>query len=58
MELLELQLQLLQDASTIDYARNQTLPLASLDYKYNISSTGESRDDSLRHAGRQRLHDP
>ena len=47
MELLELQLQLLQDASTIDYARNQTLPLVTLDYAYNISSTGESRDESL-----------
>jgi outer membrane protein TolC len=47
MELLELQLQLLQDASTIDYARNQTLPLASLDYTYNINSTGENRDDSF-----------
>lgn len=47
MELLELQLQLLQDASTIDYARNQALPVASLDYRYNVSSTGESRDDSF-----------
>ncbi len=47
MELLELQLQLLQDASTIDWARNQTLPLASLDYTYNINSTGENHSDSL-----------
>jgi outer membrane protein len=47
MELLELQLQLLQDASTIDYARNQTLPLATLSYNYNISGTGENRNDSL-----------
>jgi outer membrane protein len=51
MELLELQLQLLQDASTIDYARNQTLPVATLDYRYNISSTGESRDDSFHMLG-------
>ncbi len=47
MELLELQLQLLQDASAIDFARNQTLPLASLDYTYDIRATGETRDDSL-----------
>ncbi|MCX5645716.1 MAG: TolC family protein [Phycisphaerae bacterium] len=47
MELLELQLQLLQDASAIDYARNQTLPLVSLDYTYNINSTGESRNESF-----------
>jgi outer membrane protein TolC len=47
MELLELQLQLLQDASTIDYARNQTLPLASLNYTYNISGLGAAQKDSL-----------
>jgi len=47
MELLELQLQLLQDASAVDFARNQTLPVATLDYTYNISATGPSRDESL-----------
>jgi len=47
MELLELQLQLLQDAGAVDFARNQTLPLATLDYTYNISATGEARNDSL-----------
>jgi outer membrane protein len=47
MELLELQLQLLSDASSIDYARNQALPLASLGYTYNISATEASRSDSL-----------
>jgi len=46
MELLELQLQLLQDASTVDYMRNQALPLATLDYTYNISGTGLARSDS------------
>jgi len=47
MELLELQLQLLQDASTIDFARNQTLPLATFSYNYVINGTGDSRHDSL-----------
>lgn len=47
MELLELQLQLLSDASSIDSARNQALPLASLGYTYNISATEASRSDSL-----------
>jgi len=47
MELLELQLQLLQDAEAVQYARNQLLPLASLDYSYNINSTGETRNESL-----------
>ncbi len=46
MELLELQLRILQDASTVDYARNQTLPLASLNYTYNVSGLGETRNDS------------
>jgi len=47
MELLELQLQLLRDASTIDYVRNQALPLATLDYSYNINATGFTRSDSF-----------
>jgi outer membrane protein len=47
MELLELQLQLLQDASAIDYARNQTLPLATLGYTYNVPGFGGSQSDDL-----------
>jgi outer membrane protein len=47
MELLELQLQLLQDASTIDYSRNQTLPLATVSYTYNIPGVGASQNDAL-----------
>ena len=47
MELLELQIQLLQDASSVDYARNQALPLASLGYTYNITATEDSRDEAL-----------
>jgi outer membrane protein len=47
MELLELQLLLLQDASTIDFARNQTLPLVTLNYTYGINGTGLTREDSL-----------
>ncbi len=46
MELVELQLQLLSDASTVDYMRNQALPLATLDYTYNINATGSGRSDS------------
>jgi outer membrane protein len=47
MELLELQIQLLQDASSVDYARNQALPLASLGYTYNITATEDSRNGSF-----------
>ena len=42
MELLELELQLAQDASTIDYQRNQTLPLAAFDYRYTANGLGSS----------------
>lgn len=47
MELLELQLQILQDALNVGYLRNQTLPLATLDYTYNISGLGATRSDSF-----------
>jgi outer membrane protein TolC len=47
MEMLELQLQLAQDVSTIDYLRNQALPLVTLDYTYNINGLGATRSDSF-----------
>ncbi len=47
MELLQLQLQLLQDASTIDYARNQALPLATVSYTYNVPGFGATQSDDL-----------
>jgi outer membrane protein len=47
MEMLELELQIAEDISTIDYMRNQTLPLVTLDYTYNISGLGETRGDSF-----------
>jgi len=47
MEMLELELKIAEDISTIDYMRNQTLPLVTLDYTYNISGLGETRDDSF-----------
>ena len=46
MDLLELELQLAQDAITIDYRRNQTLPQVTMDYTYNINGLGATRDDS------------
>jgi len=46
MELVELQLQLLSDASLVDYVRNQALPLATLEYSYNINAVGFARSDS------------
>jgi outer membrane protein len=46
MELLELQLQILQDASSVDYARNQMLPLVTMDYTYNVNGRGATRSDA------------
>ncbi len=40
MEMLELELRLAQDASTIAFNKNQSLPLFTLDYAYNIQGLG------------------
>lgn len=42
MELLELELRLAQQASEIDFARNQTLPLVNLTYRYNVNGLGST----------------
>ncbi len=42
MEMLELELQLAIDASTVDLQRNARLPLVTLDYTYNINGLGSS----------------
>jgi outer membrane protein TolC len=47
MEMLELELQIAEDAAQVDYIRNQALPLATLDYTYNINGMGATRQDSF-----------
>lgn len=47
MEMLELELRLAQDFSTIDFARNQALPLFTLDYSYQINGLGTNINRSL-----------
>ncbi len=47
MEMLELELQLAADYSTIDFQRNQALPLLLVDYSYNLNGLGSTLDDSL-----------
>lgn len=47
MEMLELELRLAQDYSSIDFARNQALPLFVLDYSYTVNGLGSSYNDSL-----------
>ncbi len=44
MEMLEVELQIAQDASTVDYYKNQTLPLAAIDYTYNMNGLGATRE--------------
>ncbi|MHC5114892.1 MAG: TolC family protein [Planctomycetota bacterium] len=50
MELLELELRLAQDLSTIDFAENQKLPLFTLDYTYRVQGTGKALGRSLENA--------
>jgi outer membrane protein len=47
MEMLELELQILEDTSTLAYMRSQALPLVTLDYTYNINGMGAANDDSF-----------
>ncbi len=47
MEMLELELQIAEDISTIDYMHNQALPLVTMDYTYNMNGLGATRDDSF-----------
>ncbi len=46
MELIELELELAKNASTVDYMRNGTLPLLSVNYTYNVNALGETFEDS------------
>jgi outer membrane protein TolC len=46
MELLELELRLAQDDSTVEYLRNQLLPLVMLDYAYRLNGVGDSRAEA------------
>jgi outer membrane protein TolC len=47
MEMLELELQVAQDISTIEFQKNQALPLFAVDYMYNYNGLGGSAQDSL-----------
>lgn len=47
MEMLELELRLAQDYTRIDFAKNQALPLFTLDYSYQFNGLGRSFTSSL-----------
>jgi outer membrane protein TolC len=46
MEMLELELQIAEDVSTVDYYKNQALPLVTLDYTYRLNGLGAARSDA------------
>lgn len=46
MEMLELELQIASDYSTIEYNKNQALPLVTLDYQYGIQGLGGTFNSS------------
>ncbi|MBN1125328.1 MAG: TolC family protein [Sedimentisphaerales bacterium] len=46
-EMLDLELQLAQNISDIDFQRNIALPLVLLDYTYNINGLGATRSDAF-----------
>jgi len=43
MEMLEVELQIAEDISTVDYYKNQALPLVTMDYTYRLNGLGETR---------------
>jgi outer membrane protein TolC len=47
MEMLDLELRLAADAANIAFARNQTLPLLTLDYTYRVNGLGGSTQDAF-----------
>lgn len=57
MEMLELELRLAADAATIDFNRNQALPLLAMDYTYRINGLGESLGDAFEIMGENNFED-
>lgn len=53
MEMLELELQLAIDASTVDFERNQALPLFTVDYVYAVNGLGSKWGDSFTQLGKR-----
>ena len=47
MEMLELELQIAEAVATVDYMQNQSLPLVTMDYTYNVNGLGPTRNDSF-----------
>jgi len=46
MEMLEVELQIAEAISSVDYYRNQALPLVTMDYTYRLNGLGATRSDA------------
>lgn len=57
MEMLELELRLASDASTIDFERNRALPLFTVDYSYNLNGLGLTYNDAFDQVANNRYQD-
>jgi outer membrane protein len=57
MEMLELELQLAESASSIKYFKNQALPLLGLGYSYGFNGIGTSRHDAWNMVQHDKLSD-
>jgi outer membrane protein TolC len=57
MEMLALELRLAADAANIAFARNQMLPLLTLDYTYRVNGLGASTQDSFHMLNRKKFED-
>lgn len=57
MEMLELELRLAADASTIDFNKNQALPLLTMDYTYRVNGLGGSTTSTFRSTRDNRFED-
>lgn len=55
MELLDLELRLAQDDSTVAYLQNQLLPLVMLDYAYGVQGLGDTRGEAYDLLGSRRF---
>ncbi len=52
MEMLELEIRIAQDASTIAFRRNAALPVLALDYQYHLNGLGANWSDAFNMVGR------
>jgi outer membrane protein TolC len=57
MEMLQQQILLAQNASTIDFRRNLALPLLNVDYSYSVNGLGDSYDAAFDQVGDKDFED-